>query len=165
MQEITGYKSFLGLVSWLVVCFSAAAIGAVASVGAAAFYMQLVRPDWAPPAAVFGPVWTVLYALMGVSAWLVWRNGGFDAAKKALSLFLLQLAVNALWSWVFFVWHLGLAAFANIIVLWLLILATLLQFWREQKLAAVLLCPYLAWVSFAMLLNYSVWQHNPLRLG
>jgi len=165
MQEITGYKSFLGLISWLVVCFSAAAIGAVASVHAAAFYMQLVRPDWAPPAAVFGPVWTVLYALMGVSAWLVWRNGGFDAAKNALSLFLLQLAVNALWSWVFFVWHLGLAAFANVIVLWVLILATLLQFWREQKLAAVLLFPYLAWVSFAMLLNYSVWQHNPLQLG
>jgi len=165
MQEITGYKSFLGLVSWLVVCFSAAAIGALASVDAAAFYMQLVRPAWAPPASVFGPVWTALYALMGVSAWLVWRNGGFEPAKKALGVFLLQLAVNALWSWVFFVWHLGLAALANIIVLWVLIIAMLLQFWREQKLAAVLMLPYLAWVSFAMALNFSVWQHNPLLLG
>lgn len=165
MGKINGHKSFLGLVSWLVVCFAAAAIGAVASVHAASFYMQLVRPGWAPPPALFGPVWTVLYAMMGFSAWLVWRIDGFDFARKALSLFLVQLAVNALWSWVFFVWHLGLAAFANIILLWVLIILSVQAFWRIQKLAAVLLLPYLAWVSFAMLLSFSIWQANPLRLG
>jgi len=165
MHQIRGYKSFLGLVSWLVVCFSAAATGAVASVNASTFYLQLVRPEWAPSVGVFGPVWTILYAMMGVSAWLVWRVGGFEPARTALTLFLVQLAVNALWSWVFFVWHLGLLAFANIVLLWILIVATIIHFWRERASAAVLLLPYLLWVSFAAILNFAVWQSNPLRLG
>jgi translocator protein len=158
-------KQILGLVAWLAVCFIAAAIGAAASVQAGAFYTQLMRPEWAPPPGLFGPVWTTLYALMGIAAWLVWRMRGFRAARTALTLFLVQLAVNALWSWLFFGWHLGVLAFADIIVLLVLIVATLIAFWRIRPLAGALLVPYLLWVSFATALNYSVWQLNPQLLG
>jgi len=158
-------KQFIGLVAWLVVSFITAAVGGAASIQAAPFYGQLVRPEWAPPAALFGPVWTALYALMGIAAWLVWRVGGFRAARTALTLFLAQLALNALWSWLFFGWHLGAAALADIAVLWVLIAATILSFWRISPLAGVLLVPYLLWVSFASALNYSVWQLNPQFLG
>lgn len=158
-------KQLTGLLGWLIVSFVAAAIGAAASVQAGSFYARLVRPDWSPPAYVFGPVWTFLYALMGIAAWLVWRERGFRSARYALALFLLQLAVNALWSWLFFGWHLGALAFADIVLLWLLIVATLVSFWRIKPLAALLLVPYLLWVSFASALNYSVWQLNPGMLG
>ena len=158
-------RQFIGLIAWLAVSFIAAAIGAAASVRAGAFYAQLVRPDWAPPPEVFGPVWTVLYALMGISAWMIWRVGGFRAARTALTLFLVQLAVNALWSWLFFGWHLGALAFADIVVLWALVLATLIVFWRLNRWAAALLVPYLLWISFAAALNLAVWQLNPQILG
>lgn len=155
----------LGLVGWFVVSFAASAVGAVASIQAKSFYGQLVQPSWAPPASVFGPVWTVLYALMAIAAWLVWRSGGFRANRTALSLFLTQLALNALWSWLFFAWHHGAWAFADIIVLWSLIVATLISFWRVRPLAGALLIPYLLWVSFASALNYAVWQLNQQILG
>ena len=158
-------KQLFGLVAWLAVCFVAAAIGAAASVRAGAFYTQLMRPQWAPPPGWFGPVWTTLYALMGIAAWLVWRMGGFRAARTALTLFLVQLAVNALWSWLFFGWHLGALAFTDIILLLVLIAATLIACWRIRPLAGALLVPYLLWVSFASALNYSVWQLNPQYLG
>jgi tryptophan-rich sensory protein len=155
----------IGFVAWLAVSFIAAAIGSAASIQAGPFYTQLVRPEWAPPPGLFGPVWTVLYALMGIAAWLVWRVGGFRAARTALTLFLVQLVVNALWSWLFFGWHLGALAFADIVLLWVLIVATLFAFWRIRPLAGALLIPYLLWVSFASVLNYSVWQLNPQILG
>ncbi|WP_395683525.1 TspO/MBR family protein [Dokdonella sp.] len=158
-------KQIVGFVAWLAVSFVAAAIGAAASIQAGPFYTQLVRPEWAPPPALFGPVWTVLYALMGVAAWLVWRVGGFRSARVALVLFLVQLALNALWSWLFFGWHLGGAAFADIVLLWALIVATMVSFWRVKPLAGALLVPYLLWVSFASALNWSVWQLNPQVLG
>lgn len=154
-----------GLVLWFVLCFVAAAIGGAASVQAGSFYMQLLRPEWAPPPGVFGPVWTVLYAMMAVAAWLVWRVGGFRAARAALVLFLIQLAVNALWSWLFFGWHRGALAFADILLLWMLIAATVIAFRRVRPLAAALLVPYWLWVSFAAVLNYAVWQLNPQTLG
>ncbi|HET7649612.1 MAG TPA: TspO/MBR family protein, partial [Gammaproteobacteria bacterium] len=94
-----------------------------------------------------------------------WRRQGFRAARIALSLFLLQLAFNALWSWLFFAWHLGAAAFADIVLLWVLIVATLVAFWRHSRAAGALLVPYLLWVSFALALNYSIWQLNPTLLG
>lgn len=165
MTTITKSGQVWGLVVWLLVSFVASGIGAAASVRAQAFYGQLVQPDWAPPASVFGPVWTVLYALMGIAAWLVWRMGGFRAHRLALTLFLVQLAVNALWSWLFFGWHLGALALLDIIVLQLLVLATLIAFWRSRPLAGLLLVPYLLWIAFASVLNYSVWQLNPQMLG
>lgn len=165
MTQLPKRKQIIGLVGWLATSFVAAAIGSAASIQAGPFYTQLVRPDWAPPPDIFGPVWTVLYALMGIAAWLVWRVAGFRAARTALSLFLVQLAVNALWSWLFFGWHLGAAAFADIVLLWVLIVATLIAFWRIRPIAGALLIPYLLWVSFASALNYAVWQLNPQILG
>lgn len=162
---MTATKQVAGLVAWLVLVFCAAGIGAAASVEAGPFYLQLVRPDWAPPASVFGPVWSVLYALMGLAAWRVWRVQGFGAAQPALILFLLQLALNALWSWLFFGWHLGAYALADVLLLWAFIVATIVAFWRISALAGALLIPYLLWVSFAAVLNYSVWQLNPQMLG
>ena len=158
-------RQVLGFVGWLVVCFVAAAIGAVASIQAASFYGTLTRPDWAPPSSVFGPVWTLLYTMMAIAAWLVWRRGGFHAARGALTLFILQLMANALWSWLFFGWHRGALAFADILLLWGLLVATTIAFWRERRAAGALLIPYLLWVTFAAVLNYAVWRLNPQALG
>jgi len=165
MSSLSKQKQILGLIVWLVVSFAASAVGAVASIQAKSFYGQLVQPAWAPPAGVFGPVWTTLYVLMAIAAWLVWRSGGFRAHRQALTLFLLQLAFNALWSWLFFAWHLGALALIDVLILWVLIMATLVFFWRVRPLAGALLVPYLLWVSFASVLNYSVWQLNPQILG
>lgn len=156
---------YLGLPGWLLVSFGAAAIGAVASADAGAFYDGLARPPWAPPGWVFAPVWTTLYALMGIASWLVWRTRGFRGAPVALSLFLLQLAVNALWTWLFFAWREGALAFAGAVLLLALVAATCMAFRRVCPLAAALLLPYLAWVGFAGALSYSVWQRNPHLLG
>ncbi len=155
----------LGLVGWLALSFAASAIGAVASLQAQAYYGTLAQPAWAPPSWLFGPVWTALYAMMAIAAWLVWREGGFRVNRVALALFLIQLALNALWSWLFFAFHLGAVAFADIVVLWLVIVATLVAFWRARPLAGALLVPYVLWVSFAAALNYAIWQLNPLALG
>jgi tryptophan-rich sensory protein len=152
----------VGLLGWLILCFAAAGIGALATAEAGEFYQQLVRPDWAPPAWLFAPVWTTLYLLMGIAAWLVWRTHGFRGARIALVLFIVQLAVNALWSWLFFVWRRGDLAFAEVLVLWCLIVATVISFWRLKPLAAALLLPYLGWVTFASALTYSTWRLNPI---
>lgn len=153
------------LVAWLVVCFAAAAVGAAAALQADTFYAELVRPDWAPPASVFGPVWTILYALMALAAWIVWRAREIPLARPALIFFLLQLILNSLWSWLFFGFHQGALAFWEVLLLWALIFTTLVLFWRIRPLAGALLIPYLAWVTFASALNYSIWQLNPSLLG
>ena len=159
------WQQVFGFALWLSLAFAAAALGAMASVQAGEFYASLVRPGWAPPGWLFGPVWTTLFFMMAVSAWLVWRARGFMGAWGALMLFVTQLAANSLWSWLFFVWHEGALAFAEVVLLWVMIAATIFLFWRVSKLAAALLMPYLAWVSFAALLNFSVWQLNPAVLG
>ena len=161
----TRTKQIVGLVVWLIVCFVAAAIGGAASIQAGPFYAQLVRPAWAPPSWVFGPVWTVLYALMGVAAWFVWRVSDSQAVRSAIALFLLQLMLNALWSWLFFRWHQGALAFADILLLGVSIVGTIIAFWKIRRSAGALLIPYLLWVIFASALNYSVWQLNPQVLG
>lgn len=164
MSKRSNVSQILGLVGWLAIVFAAAAIGALASVEASTFYAQLVRPVWAPPASAFGPVWSLLYLLMGVAAWLVWREQGVRNSATALVLFLVQLGANALWSWLFFVWHNGALAFAEVLVLLALIVATVIAFWRIRRWAAVLLLPYLAWVCLASALTWSVWQNNPRLL-
>jgi tryptophan-rich sensory protein len=131
-------------------------------VDAASFYAQLSKPSWAPPASVFGPVWSALYALMGIAAWLVWLSP--RPAGVALGLFGVQLALNALWSWLFFAWHRGALAAVEVLVLLALILATAVSFWRASRLAALLLMPYLLWVGFASLLTWTVWRSNPALL-
>jgi len=158
-------KQLLGLVGWLAVSFAAAAIGGFASANAGDFYQQLRRPAWAPPSWLFAPVWTLLYLLMGVAGWLVWRERGFRHARIALSLFLMQLGVNSLWTWLFFVWRQGALAFGEILILWVLILFTAVAFWRVRPIAGALLIPYLAWVSFASALTYAIWQRNPAVLA
>ena len=155
----------LGLVFWLFMTFVAAAIGSLASINAQSFYNQLTQPAWSPPGFVFGPVWTLLYSLMGIAAWLVWRDGTKKDARIALGLYLAQLALNALWSWLFFVWNLGFLAFVEILLLLALILATMISFRRVNQLAGILLIPYFLWVCFAAFLNYSLWQLNPHILG
>ncbi len=158
-------RQAIGLAGWLVLTFTAAAIGTFASVQAGTFYLQLLRPAWAPPGWLFGPVWSVLYLLMGIAAWLVWRVQGWRVAGLALGLFVVQLGVNALWTWLFFVWHQGAWAFAEIVLLWGLIVGTIIAFWPLQKIAALMLLPYLAWVSFATALTYAMWALNPAVLG
>jgi tryptophan-rich sensory protein len=165
MTRFSPLQQSLGLVGWLLASFVTGAIGGLASVNAAGFYGQLVKPTWAPPAWLFGPVWSVLFVLMGVAAWLVWREHGFGGAGAALKLYVAQLVANALWSWLFFAWHLGAVALAEIVVLWVLIAATIVMFWRLHRLAAVLLMPYLAWASFAAALNFALWRLNPAVLG
>lgn len=158
-------EKITGLIGWLLVVFTAAFIGAVASIEAPSFYTDLVQPAWAPPSWVFGPVWTVLYAMMGVAAWLVWSTENNPKVGVALIFFMLQLVLNALWSWLFFVWHLGGLAFLDTVVLLVAITATIRLFWSVNRGAGALLVPYLLWVGFACGLNYAVWQLNPGVLG
>lgn len=165
MTRMPATTQILGLAGWLAVTSVAAGIGAAASVEAASFYRELALPAWAPPGWIFGPVWTALYALMAIAAWLLWRIAGLRAARGALTLFVLQLALNALWSWLFFGWHRGALAFADVVVLWLLVAATIVAFWRRRAMAGALLLPYLLWVSFAAALNLVVWRLNPNLLS
>jgi translocator protein len=123
------------------------------------WYAQLAKPTWNPPSWVFGPVWTVLYILMGVAAWLVWDRWRGDA-RTALALFVVQLAFNAGWSAMFFGLQAPGLAFGWILVLWALIVATTIAFWRLRTVAGVLLLPYLAWVTFAAVLNFTIWRMN-----
>lgn len=165
MSRNTQPKHIPALVGWLALSFSAAAVGGLASANAGGFYQELSRPAWAPPSWLFAPVWTLLYLFMGIAAWLVWKAQGWRHAASALSLFLVQLALNALWTWLFFVWRLGAVAFIEILVLWALVACTLVAFWRVRPLAGWLLLPYLLWVGFAAALTYAVWRRNPLLLA
>jgi len=165
MTQLSVREQILALAGWIGISFTAAAVGGLASVKAAGFYQKLSLPVWAPPSWLFGPAWTLLYLLMGIAAWIVWKTGGRRNAAGALFLFLVQLAANALWTWLFFAWRLGAAAFIEIILLWILILCTLIAFWRIRPLAGYLLLPYLFWVSFAAALTFSIWQRNPQLLG
>lgn len=161
MTHRTRGEQILGLLGWLGLVVVVAAVGALASADAASFYAQLVRPVWAPPASAFGPVWSVLYVLMGIAVWLVWRDLDTKSSPWALPLFAAQLAANALWSWLFFAWRNGVAAFADVVILLVLIALTIAAFRRVSGLAAWLMTPYLAWVCLATALTWSVWQGNP----
>jgi tryptophan-rich sensory protein len=155
-MEIT--KSILGLLGWLGVTFAAAWAGSRFMPGA--WYAALAKPAWNPPNAIFAPVWSVLYGLMAVAAWLVWRRAGFSGAGAALGLFAVQLILNALWSYLFFGRHQPGLAFGDIVVLWVAILSVVLLFWRVDRVAGALLLPYLAWVGFAAYLNFTLWRLN-----
>jgi translocator protein len=159
------FRQVTALLGFMLLTALAAAIGGLASVNAATFYAALDRPTWAPPAWLFGPVWTVLYTFMAVAAWLVWRVRGWDHAASALWLYAVHLVVNALWSWLFFAWQLGFWAFFGSVALWLMVGATAASFWSYRRLAALLLLPYWAWVTFATALSWSLWQRNPALLG
>lgn len=152
-------RTILGLVGWIALCLGAGWIGSQLG-EPGQWYAQLDKPPWNPPGWVFGPVWTVLYVLMGIAAWLVWKERGFAGAPIALGLFLLQLLLNVAWTGIFFGLEEPGLAFGEILVLWALILATLIAFWRVRPAAGALLVPYVAWVSFAAVLNYTLWRMN-----
>ena len=152
-------RDWLALAGSLLVVFVAAAIGGFGTRSAPEFYAQLSLASWAPPAWLFGPAWTVLYTMMGVAAWLVWRAPGRHGV--AIGLFGAQLVPNMLWGWFFFAWRQGGLASADIVVLDVLVVMTLIAFWRVRPLAGMLLVPYLAWISFATALSFSTWQRNP----
>ncbi len=135
-----------------------AASGIAASPGA--WYAELNKPDWTPPGWVFGPVWTILYAIMGVSTWLVWRRRHEAAVVWPLTAFGVQLVLNLIWSPLFFGLQRPDLAFFDIAVLLVAIVATIALFARVSRPAAVLLTPYLAWVLFAAALNFTIWRMN-----
>lgn len=149
------------LAFWLLASFAAGAVGALASMSDASFYATLTRPPWAPPPWLFAPVWSVLYFLMGVSAWLVWQRHRLSDSALPYVLFFTQLAANALWTWIFFTWQDGRWAFIEILLLWGLIVATFFTFKTIRPLAAWLLVPYFGWVTFAALLTFTIWRLNP----
>jgi translocator protein len=156
-------KRWLWLAFWLALPLAAGAFGALFQPGE--WYAALRKPAWNPPSWVFGPVWTTLYILMGIAAWLVWESRGAAVAaarthRTALTLFLVQLVFNAAWSWWFFGLQAPGLAFGWIVLLWLLIVATVVAFWRVRAMAGVLLLPYLAWVTFAAVLNFTLWRLN-----
>jgi translocator protein len=155
------WSELRGLVLWLALVLVVAIIGGLVTRSSVSdWYPQLVHPDFAPPNAVFGPVWTVLYVMMAYAAWRIWRAHGFGGAPWALGLFLVQIALNLLWSILFFGFQeIGLAL-VEIVVLWFAILATLVLFWRLDRIAGALLLPYLAWVGFAAALNHAFWVLN-----
>lgn len=154
----TRLKSLFGLAGWFALCFGVAAIGAQFMPDE--WYAGLKKPSWNPPGWIFAPVWTALYTMMAVAAWLAWRRGGFVGQRPALLLFLLQLFFNALWSWLFFGRHQPALAFVDILLLWLSLLATTVAFWKVNVVAGLLLVPYLLWVSFAAGLNFALWRLN-----
>ncbi len=150
------------LILAIVICQSAGVLGSFfTSSSVSTWYPTLIKPSFAPPGSVIGAVWIVLFTLMGVSLFLVWRDGKNDAGRKiALVIFALQLVVNVLWSWAFFGLQSPAAGIVVIVVLWLLILQCIFRFWPISRNAALLLVPYILWVSFAAFLNYTIWRLN-----
>lgn len=151
-------RQIVGLAAWIAVAFIPAWLGS--QVTNPEWYRSIERPLWAPPSFVFGPVWSVLYLLMGIAAWLVWRRHGFRGAGAALGLFLVQLVFNGAWSWIFFGLNRMGLAFLELAALWLLILATIVAFFRVHRAAGWLLIPYLLWVTYAGALNFAIWKMN-----
>jgi tryptophan-rich sensory protein len=150
-----------GLVVLLGVCLGAGGLGALATAPQiGGWYETIAKPPWNPPNSVFGPVWTILFVLMGIAAWLVWQREGFKSAALSLSLFGGQLVLNVAWSWIFFGMRQPGWAFGEILILWLAIVATTISFFRDSITAGALLVPYLAWVSFASVLNFTIWKLN-----
>lgn len=157
-QPVPPQLRWLGLIAWLALSFSAAAMGGLFMPGE--WYASLNKPAWNPTGWIFGPVWSALYTMMAVAAWLVWKRGGFAVQRRPLTFFLVQLALNAAWTPLFFGLHWTGVAFAEIVLLWLAIAATIAAFRPVSPTAAWLLAPYLAWVSFAAVLNFTLWRLN-----
>ena len=155
-------SDLLKLLASLTVVLAAGGIGSLATTRAIpTWYKGLVKPSFNPPEWLFGPAWTMLYLLMAVAVFLVWKQGfGVPGVKLALAVFLVQLVLNALWSVLFFGLRSPLAGLVEIAVLWVAILATIILFFRVSVPAGVLLLPYIAWVSFAALLNAAILRLN-----
>jgi translocator protein len=157
-NETRMISTWLGLAGWLALTYAASATAVFVSTDG--WYAEIAKPAWNPPGWVFGPVWTILYAMMAVAAWRVWLHGGWAKQKIALGLFVAQWALNALWTPLFFGLQQPGWALAEIPALLLAILATMRAFWPVDRCAALLLLPYAAWVAFAAALNFAIWQMN-----
>jgi tryptophan-rich sensory protein len=160
-QQESRPRSGLALAGWLLLCFAVAAVSSIfGSRSLSNWYAGLIKPPFNPPNHVFGPVWTILYVLMAVSVWIVWKTRPSPCRRRGLRLFCVQLALNFLWPWIFFSRHQIFTAFLDIVVLWIAILLTILTFRKMSTTAAWMLVPYLAWVTFASYLNLAIWRLN-----
>lgn len=157
--RVSRTRDALGLVGSVLLCFGTATLGNLATARSVLeWYPTLAKPPWTPPNWVFGPVWTLLYGMMAIAGWLAWRDGRSRIAAPLL--FLLQLALNGGWSWLFFGLRRPDLALACVVSLWLAIAGTIAAFWRISRLAVILFLPYLAWVTFAAVLNLAVVRLN-----
>lgn len=151
-------KDLLGLAFWLLLTFGVAYLSSQFEPGE--WYKTISKPSWTPPGWVFGPVWSLLYLSMGISAWLVWRKRASGAVKLPLSIYLVQLIVNGLWFWFFFGRQMIGAALIDLLILVFVVSINLVLFLRVDRKAGVLLVPYLLWISFAAVLNFQIWRLN-----
>jgi translocator protein len=155
------WNSLAVLVLFIAVCLAVAGLGAISTAASVRnWYPMLHKPSWTPPSWLFGPVWTILYLMMAIAAWLVWRRRGLVTVNSALGLFAFQLALNVAWSPLFFGLKNPLAGLLDIVPLWAAIMATLISFWKISPAAGVLLVPYWLWVGFATALNFAIWKMN-----
>jgi len=156
-----GFRNILALGGFLALAYGVAALGGIAtSSSVGTWYQTIEKPAWTPPGSLIGTVWSGLYVLMAVAAWLVWLRTGLRGGAKPMGLWAAQLALNLAWSFLFFGLRNPGIALLDLIALWVLILVTMISFWKVQTTAATLMLPYLAWVSFAGILNAAVWQMN-----
>jgi tryptophan-rich sensory protein len=154
-------RQLLVLLAFLVACFATAGLGAaLTAVSVHDWYQTLQKPKWTPPDGIFGPVWTALFCLIALAGWFYWRRMGWIAGQTGLRWFALQLGLNAAWSGLFFALRSPGLAFADILLLWIAIVATIRAFRSASALAAGLLAPYLIWVSYATALNGVIWRMN-----
>jgi len=155
-KDTTTWRKGLALAGFIIITFCAPLAGMFSLPGA--WYAALNKPAWNPPAWVFGPAWTLLYTLMAIAAWLVWKHDGW---RRPLKLYFVQLLLNAAWTPIFFGAHQLGWALVEIVLLWIAILLTLLAFHGVSRKAAWLMVPYLGWVTFATFLNFTLWRLNP----
>jgi len=154
-------RAWPSLVVFIAICLVVQLAGGILTgTSVDTWYPTLEKPKWNPPGWVFGPVWTVLYVSMAFAGWLIWRQRSLRNVRPALVLFGIQLSLNLVWSVLFFGMRNPMLAFYDIILLWVAILLTTIAFWRLRPKAGLLLLPYLAWVGFAALLNFSIWRMN-----
>lgn len=159
-SERPRWRQAATLGGFVVVCLAAGVIGSLATTPKVpTWYATLNKPSWNPPSWVFAPVWTTLYVMMGVAAWTVWRKAG-TPLNRAFLFFWTQLVLNTIWSFLFFGLERPGLAFAEIVLLWLSIVVTVWAFRRWSGAAALLLAPYLGWVTFAACLNFTIWRLN-----
>ncbi|MEO6902511.1 MAG: TspO/MBR family protein [Bacteroidia bacterium] len=162
METEKNISSFWKLIISIIICEATGIVSSLlASAANNAWFDSLAKPEWNPPAYLFAPVWTTLYLLMGISLWIIWKGNAPETRKqKAYYLFAIQLFLNFWWSIIFFKFHHPLISLVEIILMLIMIVFTIIHFSKFSKLAAWLLVPYISWVSFATLLNYSIWYLN-----
>ena len=151
-------KKSIQFISFILIAFLPGIFGSFFTPGE--WYLSLARPSFTPPGWLFGPVWTLLYIIIGISGYLVWKNENTTTRKNAFIIYGIQLLLNGIWSWIFFGLHRIDFALIVILVLWITILLNIIFFLKIRKLAGYLLIPYLFWVTFASILNWSIWSLN-----